>query len=80
MPDRPACNRHIGQNLRRARTDHVPGSLSQDDVARVLGITKAAVSHIERGTRKLRLDQAIVLDERLGITLDRLADGTPIDF
>jgi len=40
----------------------------------------AAVSHIECGTRRLRLDQAIVIEHRLGITVDRLCDGTPIDF
>jgi len=79
MPDRPACNRRIGSNLHHARLHHVP-RLSQADVARVLGLAPAAVSHIECGTRRLRLDQAIVIEHRLGITVDRLCDGTPIDF
>lgn len=79
MPDRPACNRRIGHNLRHARLDRL-SRLTQAEVGRVLGISTTAVSHIECGTRRLRLDQAIVLEERLNITIDALCDGTPIDY
>lgn len=55
--------------LRRAR------SLSQQDLARLAGVTPSAISQAERAERGLSLATVVRLSQALGITLDDLLRG-----
>lgn len=51
--------------------------LTQQELARIAGVTPSAISQAESGVRGLSLDTVIVIADRLGVTVDRLlaADG-----
>ena len=60
----------------RLRIYRVGLKLSQEEVAVRAGITVTAISKIERGTRKVTLDEAVQLAEIVGVSLPDLA-GVP---
>jgi transcriptional regulator with XRE-family HTH domain len=59
----------VGEGLRRLRQER---NLTQGQVARLAGVTPAAISQAESGRRGLSLDTLIPLCEALGIGLDDL--------
>jgi Zn-dependent peptidase ImmA (M78 family)/DNA-binding XRE family transcriptional regulator len=59
--------RLIGARIRKAREDV---HLSQGDLAKALGLSQAAVSTIENGTRPLRVDELVVLSRVIGREVD----------
>ena len=46
--------------------------LTQQELARIAGVTPSAISQAESGTRGLSLDTVVAISERLGVTVDRL--------
>lgn len=72
-----SANVRIGANLRLLRLDR---RLSQSQVAATLALHRPAISEIERGHRSLTLPEAVLLEERHGITVAALADGCPFGF
>ena len=52
------------RQLRRAR------EMSQEDLGRRVGLAKAMICHIERGTRKPSLDKARLLAEEFGTSIE----------
>lgn len=46
--------------------------LTQQELARLAGVTPSAISQAESGTRGLSLDTVVAIAERLGVTVDRL--------
>lgn len=59
----------LGEGLRRLRADR---GWSQTQLARVAGVTPAAISQAESGRRGLSLDTLVPLCESLGVGLDSL--------
>jgi len=62
----------LGRRLHKARTEM---SLSQEYVAKKLGISRSAVSQIERGKRKVSSNELDVLSIVFGISTDELLKG-----
>lgn len=46
--------------------------LTQQELGEAIGVTQAAISLIESGQRRLRLDQALKLARRLGVPVESL--------
>jgi transcriptional regulator with XRE-family HTH domain len=59
----------LGEGLRRLRRDR---SLTQRELARIAGVTPAAISQVESGRRGLSLETLVPMCDRLGIGLDDL--------
>ena len=59
--------REIAARVRRARD---AAGISQSQLAAALGISQAAVSNLEAGTRPLRVEELVVLSRLLGKELD----------
>jgi transcriptional regulator with XRE-family HTH domain len=57
----------------RVKTYREIRGMTQDDLARETGIPSTAISRIERGSRKVTLEEAVVLAEVLRVTLAQLA-------
>jgi Zn-dependent peptidase ImmA (M78 family)/DNA-binding XRE family transcriptional regulator len=57
----------VGERVQAARKD---AGLSQAEVAEVLGLSQAAVSHLEAGRRSPRVDELAALAELVGRDLD----------
>lgn len=51
--------------------------LSQRDLAARVGMSQAAIARIERGARKVRLDEANAIAEALGLPSTALYDADP---
>jgi transcriptional regulator with XRE-family HTH domain len=73
IEDQRALGR-LGQGLERIRRER---SLSQSDLARMIGVTPSAVSQAEAGRRGLSLDTLLVLSDRIGVGLDELLSTAP---
>jgi len=58
--------------LREARR---AADLSQEAVANETGLTRTAISAIEKGTRKVTADELIMFSRLYGISVDILANG-----
>jgi len=56
-----------GKRIRELRLEQ---GLSQERVAEILGITRSAVSEIERGTRKISADEIVKLAEAFNVSTD----------
>jgi XRE family transcriptional regulator, regulator of sulfur utilization len=68
----------VGEGLTRLRRAR---GLTQAQLARLAGVTPAAISQAESGRRSLSLDTLLPLCERLGIGLDDLLGGVgPPDY
>jgi len=65
-------NGRVAASLRALRRGR---SLSQQDLARLAGVTSSAISQAERGERGLSLSTVVRLSQALGITLDDLLRG-----
>ena len=63
----------VGQRLRAVRTAQ---GMSQEKLARLLGITQSNVSGLERGVRSLTIHQVAKLALTLGVSVDELLLGT----
>ena len=57
----------VGQRIRELRLSQ---DLSQEQVAEILGITRSAVSEIERGTRKVSGDEVVKLAKAWHVSTD----------
>lgn len=64
------------EKLRRARLD---ARLTQAEVARRIGKTKAAYSLIERGERNVYLDTAVAIARAIGRPVNELFDGMEVN-
>jgi len=62
----------LGQRLQKARAEL---NLSQECVAKKLGISRSAVSQIERGKRKVSSNELNALSTMIGIPADELLRG-----
>ena len=58
--------------LREARR---AADLSQEAVANETGLTRTAISAIEKGTRKVTADELVMFSRLYGISVDVLANG-----
>src|SRR5262245_57390503 len=63
--------REFGERVRRIRLEQ---RLSLDELAERSGVSRAALSKIERGERHTRLGNAVRIAEALGIPLARLLE------
>jgi Zn-dependent peptidase ImmA (M78 family)/DNA-binding XRE family transcriptional regulator len=61
--DEPRLDARIGERIRRAREAR---NISQADLARELGLSQAAISNIETGTRTLRVPELIQISRLVG--------------
>ena len=59
----------------RIRELRVRRGMTQEDLAKVLEISAAQMSHIERGARELSLQTLVTLAEFMDVTLDYLVMG-----
>jgi transcriptional regulator with XRE-family HTH domain len=64
----------IGERLSEARR-YV--GLSQDYVARAIGVPRSALSDMERNRRRVAADEARALADLYGCSLEYLVSGTP---
>ena len=62
----------LGHNLQKARSE---SNLSQEYIAEKLGISRSAVSQIERGKRKVSSSELNVFSDIFGISADELLKG-----
>lgn len=61
--------------VRRARR------MSQEDLAAKVGVGRAAINAIEKGSRRVRLDEACDIADALGVPLaDLISDRLEIQF
>ena len=65
-------NESFGDRLKRYRTS---SKMTQQEFAKRLGVTGAAVSTYENGTRYPSLDILVKISKIFGITVDELLDG-----
>jgi transcriptional regulator with XRE-family HTH domain len=64
----------LGQGLERVRRER---NLSQNDLARLAGVSQSAISQAEAGRRGLSLETVMLLSERLGMGVDDLLATAP---
>ena len=50
-------------------------NISQKELAERVGVTQAAISHWERGSRQPRVDMAVKIAKELNCTVDELLRG-----
>jgi len=70
-------NNTLGNNLRNAR---IKRGMSQDELAKAIGVTKAAVSRYESGTREPRGDQLKQIARVLNVTVAYLEGIEVVDI
>lgn len=63
---------HLNDRLRQAR---LARGLSQEDLARRLGLVSMSISRYERGVSSPRLSRATAIAAELGVSLDWLIRG-----
>jgi len=68
---------NLGVRLQKARLDL---QLSQEYVAKQVGIGRAAISQIEQGNRKVSSDELAKFSRIYGISADELLNGKPIEM
>lgn len=61
-------------NTERLKTAREQAGMSQDDVAKIIGVTQVAYSYIERGLKQPSLPVAARLASTLHVSLDYLVD------
>jgi len=61
--------RDIGQNIKRLREK---AGLTQEDLARILGISRPAVTSIETGRRRVAADELVRLAKAIRVTADQI--------
>ena len=66
MIDSELLYKLIGERIRRFREAHIP-RLSQDGLARALGLKRTSITNIECGNQKLTLDSLYKLCDRFGL-------------
>jgi transcriptional regulator with XRE-family HTH domain len=59
---------HLGKKLKTIRTKH---GFSQEDIARMLNISRSSVVQIEKGNRQISVLELGMLSEALGFSVDR---------
>lgn len=69
--DRPPTRRELGQ---RVRTWRLRRELSQQHVARIAGVTQAALSNYENGKRDMRLTTLLGVSAALNVSVGELLD------
>ena len=68
---------NLGQRLKKTRGSH---KFTQEYVAEKLGISRSAVSQIERGKRKVSSNELDVLSNIFGISTDELLKGNQVEL
>ncbi len=66
-----AFNVKLGKRLREIRQAR---GLSQEQIAKILGLNRSTVSQIENGKRSLAADELSSVSDALGISIDSLLD------
>ncbi len=61
----------------RVKNARIAAGLSQDDVAKAIGITQVAYSYIERDMRDPSLSIVVRLAKTLNVSLDYLVGNNP---
>ncbi|MEN6475924.1 MAG: helix-turn-helix transcriptional regulator [Syntrophaceae bacterium] len=68
----------LGKRIAAAR-ERLKPKMSQEELARQLGIEQSAVGHYENGRRSVPFDKLIKIKEILGVSGSYLLDDDPID-
>lgn len=75
MPQRPPT--HLDLIAFRLRSTRLALELSQAELCRLTGIATNTWNQYEKGISRPELDKALILCEKLGITLDWIYRGDP---
>lgn len=59
----------MGQRIRKRR---IQLGITQDELARQMGVSLSFIGHLERGTRKASIDTLVALSNTLSISTDSL--------
>jgi transcriptional regulator with XRE-family HTH domain len=70
---------HSGEFPARLRHLRATRKLSQQALADAVGINRMSVNHYEHGNRTPSIDVAARLAEVLGVTVDELLGGDPVE-
>ncbi|SDG57951.1 helix-turn-helix domain-containing protein [Pelagibacterium luteolum] len=65
----------VGKNIREARTNIL--EISQDELARRVGLSRPSVANIESGRQQVTVHQLMIFSNALGIPAYRLLPNTP---
>ena len=52
-------------------------NMSQDDIARQIGVSQQFISRVEKGNKSISLDLAAEIADYLNVSLDEIAGRTP---
>lgn len=66
----------LGTRLKKAR-EYL--GLTQDDVAKLIGVSRVIITNIETGTRKVSADELSMLSKIYGWTMEELLEGEKIE-
>ncbi len=69
-------NKEMGMRLAKLRRN---STMTQEDLAEILGVTTKHISHVERGKASLSLRHLVRLSEMYNCSLDYLIMGKPYD-
>ena len=67
--------RKIGEKIKRIREAQSP-RMSQEDLAKLLGLTRTSITNIENGNQKLTLDTIYTLCERFSLQVQDVLPTT----
>lgn len=73
MDDRAAFQRSLGERIREAREKT---GATQDDLARVVGLSRTSVTNIERGRQGVQVYLLVKIARTLGLTVQQLLPVT----
>jgi len=65
-------SQQIGKRIRRIRIEH---GFSQEDIAKMLHISRSSVVQMEKGNRQISIIELASLSEKLGFSVDQLLTG-----
>jgi len=65
-------SQQIGKRIRRIRTEN---GYSQEDIAKMLQISRSSVVQMEKGKRQISIIELASLSEKLGFSMDQLLSG-----
>lgn len=73
MQNEPQFYQEVGRRIRRERRDR---HMTQEELAKAVGLTRTSITNIERGRQKLLLHTLADLGRALGISLSQLLPET----
>ena len=65
----------INERIRKMRNEY---HLSQEYVAKYLGVSRTTITQIESGNRKISADELSLFSKLFGVSADNLLNGKPI--